>query len=102
MLSVIDDAGVDRGTIGQYVHTLVDTLADTADVMESIAADPGQTERVRHSAILFAVSAAQSKSVGDALSTVDRLRKIDANSEFASVLSWLEEDLRENDFVSLY
>lgn len=103
MLSVIDEAGVERGSVGQSVHALVDTIADTQAVMQSIAMDVHQTERVRHTATLFAVTAAQSVSVGNALSVVDRIRcAVDRDSELQAVLSWLTGDLREAGYVSLY
>ena len=55
------------------MHALVDTMAETEGVMESIIIDPDQDERVRHSAMLFAVSAAQSRSVEYALVLVERI-----------------------------
>lgn len=102
LLSVIDDAGIDRGTIGQCVHTLVDTMAATCEVMESIAKDTSQTERIRHSALLFAVSAAQSKSAAIALEVLSRIRISIDDEELLTVLDWLEGDIRQHGYVSLY
>lgn len=102
LLSAIDDAGVERGTIGQCVHALVDTMAAVQAVMESIAVDQTQSERVRHSAILFAVSAAQSTSVECALGILQRIAATVQEDELAAVVSWLAEDLRAYGFVSLY
>jgi hypothetical protein len=102
MLSAIDESGVDRGTIGQCVHALVDTMDHTLEVMESIAVDKGQEERIRHSAILFAVSAAQSQSAKIALAALDRIRPSIEDSELDAVIQWLDEGLREYGVVSLY
>lgn len=102
LLSAIDDAGIDRGTIGQCVHALVDTMADTPGIMESIAVDLSQDERTRHSAILFAVSAAQSHSVPAALEIVERIRPSIDGDEILAVLDWLEGDLRKYGYVSFY
>ncbi len=102
LLSVIDDAGVDRGTIGQCVHTLVDTMAATYEVMESIAKDDTQTERIRHSSILFAVSSAQSKSAATALEVLSRIRASIDDVELSAVLEWLEGDVRQYGYVSFY
>lgn len=102
LLSVIDDAGIGRGTIGQCVHALVDTLADTSGVMESIAIDTSQDDRIRHSAIIFAVSAAQSHSVPTALAVLDRIRPSINEDELSAVLDWLEEDLQEYGYVAFY
>jgi Domain of unknown function (DUF4365) len=104
LLSAIDDAGVARGTIGQCVHVLVDMLADAKATMESIAVDSSLTVRVRHSAVLFAASAAQAQSVGEALSMVQRLRAMmsEGDEELAAVLSWLEEELRQHGHVAIY
>lgn len=102
MLAAIDDAGIDRGTIGQCVHSLVDTMADTAAVMESIAVDQGQDDRTRHSAMLFAVSAAQSASADNALGVLDRIAPTIADSELMDALLWLKEDVTKYGFVAFY
>jgi len=102
LLSAIDDAGVDRGTIGQCVHALIDTMADTASVMESIAIDPSQDERTRHNAILFSITAAQSHSIPSALALLNRLRTSISDDEFSALIDWLEGDLREYGYVTLY
>jgi hypothetical protein len=103
MLSVIDDAGIDRGTIGQAVHSLVDTMADGPAVMESIAIDQSQSERVRHGAILFATSSAQWKSPAVALDLLDRIRASIANDdELRAVVDWLAGDLKQYGHVSFY
>ncbi len=102
LLSVIDDAGIDRGTIGQCVHTLVDTIGDAPGIMESIAIDPTQNERVRHSAILFGASAAQAQSRDAALALLDRVEPAVRGEDFADAVSWLQHDLREHGFVSFY
>ncbi|HEJ2898618.1 TPA: DUF4365 domain-containing protein [Pseudomonas aeruginosa] len=102
MLSAIDDSGVDRGTIGQCVHVLIDTMADTQGIMESIATDISQDERIRHSALLFAVSAAQVQSSASALALLDRLRHSIDDEELNSVVEWLEGDLRQFGYVSFY
>lgn len=102
LLSAIDDAGVDRGTIGQCVHALIDTMADPASVMESIAIDPSQDERIRHNAILFSVTAAQSHSTPTAFAILNRLRTSISDNEFSALINWLDEDLRENGYVTLY
>jgi hypothetical protein len=102
LLSVIDDAGVDRGTIGQSVHTLVDAMADPTGVMESIAIDPSLDERIRHSAILFAVSAAQSHGAPTALALLDRIRSSINDDELSAAIDWLEGDLRQYGYVSFY
>lgn len=101
MLSAVDDAGIDRGTMGQCVHALVDTMADTQEIMESIAVDESQSDRIRHSAILFAVSAARSRSVECARGVLDRIAPTVRDEELAAVVSWLAEDLRQFGFVSL-
>ena len=102
LLSVIDDAGIDRGTIGQCVHALVDTMANPTGVMESIAIDASQDERTRHGAILFAVSAAQSRGAATALAVLDRIRPSISDDELTAVISWLEGDLRQYGYVSFY
>lgn len=102
LLSVIDDAGVDRGTIGQCVHALVDTMANTSDVMESIAIDRSQDDRTRHSAILFAVSAAQARAATDALALLDRIRPSVNDDDLMVVIDWLEGGLQQYGYVSFY
>lgn len=102
MLSVIDDAGIDRGTMGQCVHTLVDSMANTAAVMESAAIDVSQTERVRHSALLFTVSSAQSSSAESALGALDRIAATIEDDELLAVVQWLRGDLRTYGYVAFY
>lgn len=102
LLSVIDDAGIDRGTIGQCVHALIDTMADVSAVMESIAVDASQDDRVRHSAILFAANSAQNLSASDAIALVERIRASVTDSELIAVLDWLKGDLQQYGYVSFY
>lgn len=102
LLSVIDDAGIDRGTIGQCVHALVDTMADTLGIMESIAIDRSQDDRIRHSAILFAINASQSRSATTALAVLDHIRPSINDDELSAVIDGLEGDLRRYGCVSLY
>jgi hypothetical protein len=103
MLSVIDDAGIDRGTIGQAVHALVDTMANVPALMESIAIDQSQSERVRHSAILFATSSAQWQSPAGALDLLDRIRaSMASDDELRAVVDWLAGDLKQYGRVSFY
>lgn len=102
LLSAVDDAGIDRGTIGQCVHALVDTMANPLETMESIAIDANQGDRIRHTAILFAASAAQTQSASEALSLLNRLRPSVNDSEMNAVIDWLEGDLRQYGYVSFY
>jgi hypothetical protein len=102
LLSTIDDAGVDRGTIGQCVHALVDTMEDTSGVMESIATEANQDDRIRHSAILFAVSSAQERSASEAIALLGRIRPSVNDSDLIAVIDWLEADLRQYGYVSFY
>lgn len=102
LLSVIDDAGVDRGTIGQCVHALVEVMEDAAIIMESIAKDSSQEDRIRHSAILFAVIAAQSESAVAARAALDRIRLSLDGDQFVDVVDWLEGDLQQYGYVSFY
>lgn len=102
LLSAIDGAGITRGTIGQCVHALVDTMADPAGVMESIATDSNQEERTRHSAILLATSAAQSQSGTAALAALARIRPLTNDSELCDVIDWLKDDIQKYGYVSFY
>ena len=102
MLSAIDDAGIERGTIGQCVHALVETMSDTPGIMESIAVDQSHDERTRHSAILFAASAAQLRSAEYALDLLDRIATTVQDEELAEVVSWLAQELRQFGHVSFY
>ncbi len=102
LLSAVDDAGVDRGTIGQCVHALIDAMADPAEVMESIAIDESEDDRVRHSAVLFAVSASQARSAANALAVLERIRSSIDDNDLGAVVNWLEGDLRQYGYVSLY
>lgn len=102
LLSAIDEAGVDRGTIGQCVHALVDVMVDVVGVMESIAVDPDQDERIRDSAILFSVSSAQSHSTSSALAVLSRIRTLIVDDQHSWLIDSLEDDLRVYGYVALY
>jgi hypothetical protein len=102
MLAAIDDDGIERGTIGQCVHALVDTIADTSQIMESICIDASQERRIRHNAILFAVDAAQSESREDAIALLDRIAPSCGEQQLAHLISWLRSQLRQFGCVSLY
>jgi hypothetical protein len=102
MLGVIDEYGIQRGTIGQCVHVLVDTMANTPAVMESIAIDSSHNEKIRHSAIFFAVSAIQAKSPEDAIAMLDRITPTVTEEELLEFISWLKEILQQFRFVPFY
>ncbi len=94
---------IDRGTIGQAVHARVDTMMDVPAVMESIAVDQSQSERVRHSAILFAASAAQFQSPAFALALLGRIRgSTAADDQLGVVVDWLAGELTQCGRVSFY
>lgn len=102
ILTVIDDTGVDRGTIGQCAHAIINAMPASQEIMESIATDSTQTERIRHSAILFAVSAAQTLSTTNALEVLSRIWTSVEDEELSTVLEWLEGDVRQYGYISLY
>jgi hypothetical protein len=102
LLRAIDDAGIQRGSLGQAVHALVDCLSQPVVVLESIAADASQDERVRHSAILLAVSAAQSQSLDTAIALLDRVEPTVQDDDLLNVIAWLRHELQKFHFVSLY
>jgi hypothetical protein len=103
LLSVIDEGGIDRGTIGQCIHSLVDIMNDAHLIMESVAIEETHSPRVRHSAVLFAVTAAQSISVDCALGVVARISSsLRDDQELGDVLAWLAGDLVEFGWVALY
>lgn len=102
LLSVVDDAGIDRGSIGQCVHALIDTMADVPSMMESIATDSTMGERVRHCALLFAANSMQYASPDDALQLLDRVRPSVEGTDLIEVLQWLEEEIRHYGYIALY
>lgn len=102
LLSIIDDAGIDRGTMGQCVHALVDLISDAAQLMASIAADHTQTKRVRHSAILLAASEMQQTSSEEAITALECLRPTLEDEELVDTLNWLQYELRQYGIVTFY
>jgi hypothetical protein len=102
LLSAIDESGIDRGTIGQSVHSLIEMLEDSIAIMESIAIDPNNNERVRHSAILFATSSAQQYSPEVALQLLDRLRPFIEDNGLKDVIDWLEWEITQHGYASFY
>lgn len=101
LLSAIDDMGIDRGTIGQCVHSIVDVMRDADVVMESIAVDCLEGERIRHSAILFAAFAAQFRSAPLAMDMLDRIAKT-VDGDLLDVVNWLKGDLYKWGRVAFY
>jgi hypothetical protein len=101
MLSVIDENGIERGSLGQCVHALVDVMADTQSVMESIATAPNETERVRVSALIIGVCAAQGASVERALDMLQRITPL-LDIDAMGIAEMLKSDLVEYGFVSPY
>ncbi|KTT10425.1 hypothetical protein NS2R_18845 [Pseudomonas oryzihabitans] len=81
---------------------LIDSMTDTQGVMESIAIDISQNERIRHSALLFAVSAAQDQSLASALALLNRLRHVINDKELNSLVGWLEDDLQQFGYIFFY
>jgi hypothetical protein len=70
--------------------------------MESIALDASEDQRIRHSAILFAVAAAQSNSPEYAVALLERIAPAVQEDELVDVISWLKGELRQSGFVSFY
>jgi hypothetical protein len=102
LLTAIDDNGIQRGTIGQSVHALIDEMDQVSLVMEKIASDPTQEERIRHSAILIAIGSAQTESAESANAVLTRISKTISDQELNAVIEWLKEDLRKYGYVSIY
>ena len=102
LLSAIDDDGIQRGTIGQCVHALVDSMLQTSATMELIASDKTQDDQIRHSAILFAISSAQGESTANAKLVLERITLTLEDQELKAVAGWLKEDLEKYGYASLY
>jgi type IV secretory pathway VirB4 component len=77
-------------------------MVDVVGVMESIAVDPDQDERIRDSAILFSVSSAQSHSISSALAVLSRIRTSIVDDQHSWLIDSLEDDLRVYGYVALY
>jgi hypothetical protein len=101
MLTAIREDGIQRGSLGQCVHALVDVVDNVESILESIAVDRAQSERVIHSAIILAASVAQWKSPEIALAILDRIGPTLDDEDMLGTVAWLRRDLTESGAIYL-
>lgn len=102
LLSVVDDAGFARGTIGQAVHSVIALMRDRAEVLRSIALDQGVEEATRYCAIFLFVFYAQAKSVTDCIEVLQEFRRSLPDGFQDEVIVAMIQGLREHGPLSFY
>jgi hypothetical protein len=102
MLEAIDDRGIDRGTIGQCVHAIIEVMDSSAATMESIALDRSVQDQARYSAALLALYEAQMESKQAAKEVLARLGPSLTDTPYDTVLIEIERTINEFGSVSFY
>lgn len=102
LLTAIDEHGIARGTIGQCVHAIVDTMNDPRAVMESIALDASLTEDQRYFALILAIDYAQRESKAAALATIRRAKRVAATQRWQAELSEIQRLIKVYGGVAMY
>jgi len=72
LLETVDDNGIERGTLGQAIHALIDIVQDSQQMLEDLAFDPSLTEDARYWAILLLVYDQQQTSMPACIHVIDR------------------------------
>lgn len=102
LLSVIDEDGIARGTIGQCVHALVHMMRAPEATMESIAVDQSVSLGMRHNATILAAEVCQRTSKSSTLAALSRIRESDIDGELGDAIDWLESELSDHGYISLF
>jgi hypothetical protein len=102
LLSAIDDRGIERGSIGQCVHAILDEMPDAGGVLESIAVDGEIPSDDRRMALYLAVFYAQRKSRTEALAVVKRVAASVSADQMRSDIEQLQESIKRYGGVDFY
>lgn len=102
MLSAIDENGIQRGSLGQSVHAIIDVMLDADVTMESIAVDQSLDEFVRRHAILLGVERAARWSSQYAFEMLNRIRGGIAGTDLWETVDWLTHELHQYGEVWFY
>lgn len=102
LLSVVDEDGFERGTIGQSIHSIVNIVRNIVPMLHEIAFDEEVLENVRYSAIWLFVYYAQEFSIQDCLSAIRQFREKISDSNRRTVLAEIEQLLSEQGYLSFY
>jgi hypothetical protein len=102
LLAAVDERGIDRGTIGQCVHAIINEMSNPGSIMESIIFDITLPEEQRHIALYLAIDYAQRVSRGRVLDLIRRVRRAFPESMWDAELLEVRRIIREHGGVSLY
>jgi hypothetical protein len=102
LLSVVDDAGFERGSIGQCAHALIDLVPEVSAALHSIAFDSALQEGIRYSAIWLFVYHVQGDSAERCLEALKDFRRSLPDGFQDEVLAEMARCLREQGTVSFY
>ena len=102
LLSAIDENGIQRGCIGQGVHSIITIVTEYENILEDIAFDAKEEESVRHWAILILCNSVQYESMSDAISLVERYREQSTNDEYEDRFDYVLDSLLVGERFGFY
>ncbi len=101
IIGAIDENGIDRGQIGQCVHSIVDVVDDNVSKLTSIAGDVSVDDDSRYWAFILIIFVMQSVDLPKTIELTEQLRH-NMPSEHSVEVAMLCETLRIHGYISCY
>lgn len=102
LLETVDEAGIERGTLGQAIHALIDVIPDSQRMLEDLAFDPSLSEDARYWAILLIVYDRQWTSTSACVHLIDQYMARFPDDLNEEVLTLLRQTMRDGEPFHLY
>lgn len=101
MITAIDENGIDRGQLGQCVHSIVEVVDDNVAKLASIAADKSVSDDSRYWAFFLIIIVYQQVDLQRTIELIEQLRPCMPEDQ-ADEIQYLCKNLREHGYVNVY
>lgn len=101
MITAIDENGIDRGQIGQCVHSIVEVVGGNVEMLTSLAADESVDEGSRYWAFLLMVIVLQQRDLPRTIALIERL-KDNMPDDHSVEVQQIYETLKESGYIHFY
>ena len=102
LLSCVDEAGFERGSLGQSIHAIIYAIPTHIDILFSIAFDPDLTFDIKWFALLLVIYEIQEDSSHQCLKVIDEYYRLFPSDPNIPMLREIRMTISKHGFVSFY
>lgn len=102
LLELVDELGFARGTIGQWVHAIIDIIPNRNRILKSLAFDEHIHEKVRCDSLMLLIYYVQISSANRCIQLITRYLERFPDSNYKDILLEIANTIKEFGSVSFY